>query len=240
MTLTSGKSGRYKYYKCTNRLSKGNAHCPSGNIPMQKLDELVLAHLTERTFTPERLQLMLHEARTLLRERSSGAGGKLGPLQAELKRTENRLSRLYDALESGVVTLDDTFQRRTQQAKAARESVLIEMAGLRRRQALPAARILPSQVAAFSKVLRARLRDRASGFAKDYLRAVVDEIRVEGNAAAISGSYERLIAAVAKEKEDTVQVPSFMRDWRARSDSNARPLGSYSDKTAAGAGITSQ
>ena len=39
-------------------------------------------------------------------------------------------------------------------------------------------------------------RDRASGFAKDYLRALVDEIRVEGNAATISGSYERLIAAV--------------------------------------------
>ncbi len=61
-------------------------------------------------------------------------------------------------------------------------------------------RILPSHVAAFSKVIRAKLRDRASGFAKDYLRAVVDEIRVEGNAATITGSYERLIAAVASKK----------------------------------------
>ena len=114
----------------------------------------------------------------------------------------------------------DTFQRRAQQAKAARESVLIEMAGVRRRQALPAARIPPNQVAAFSKLLRARLRDRASGFAKDYLRALVDEIRVEGNAATISGSYERLIAAVVKEKEDTVLVPSFTPDWRPHGDSN--------------------
>jgi len=61
---------------------------------------------------------------------------------------------------------------------------------------------------------------QASGFAKDYLRAVVDEIRIEGNAATFSGSYEQLIAAMAKEKEDTALVPSFMRDWRPDGDSN--------------------
>ena len=187
---------------------------------MQKLDELVLARLIERAFTPERLQLMLCEARRLLRERRSGDQDKLGKLQAELKRAENRLNRLYEALESGVVTVDETFQRRAQQAKAARESVLIEMAGLRRRQGLPAARVDPSSVVAFSKVLRAKLRDRSCGLARDYLRSVVDEIRIEGNAATISGSYERLIAAVAKEKEDTVQVPSFMPVWRPHGDSN--------------------
>ena len=94
------------------------------------------------------------------------------------------------------------------------------MAGLRRRHALPLARVLPSQVSAFSKVIRAKLRDRSSTFAKDYLRSVVDEVRVEGNTATISGSYERLIAAVANKKEGTVTVPSFMRHWRARQESN--------------------
>ena len=46
---------------------------------------------------------------------------------------------------------------------------------------MPLARVLPSQIAAFSEVTRPRLRDRTSGFAKDYLRAVVDEVRIEGN-----------------------------------------------------------
>ncbi len=220
MTLTTGKSGRYRYYKCTNRLSKGNAQCASANVPMEKLDELVIERLADRAFTPERLQLMLAEARHLLNARQSEDKAKLATLQADLKRAEGRLNRLYDALETGVVELDDTFQRRAHQAKAGRESVLIEMAGLRRRQALPLARILPSHVAAFSKVIRARLRDKSSGFAKDYLRAVVDEIRIEGKAATISGSYERLVAAVANKKEGTGLVPSFMREWRARQESN--------------------
>ena len=81
-----------------------------------------------------------------------------------------------------------------------------------------------------------KLRDRSSGFAKDYLRSVVDEIRVEGNAATISGSYERLIAAVAKENEDTDQVPSFMRDWRriANSHKGRRTIRCCSPGTTAG------
>ncbi|MEK7437837.1 MAG: hypothetical protein AAB150_13255 [Pseudomonadota bacterium] len=98
--------------------------------------------------------------------------------------------------------------------------MLIEMASLRRRHALPLARVLPIQVSAFSKVIRAKLRDRSSTFAKDYLRSVVDEVRIEGKAAIVSGGYERLIAAVANKKQDIVPVPSFMRGWRARQESN--------------------
>ena len=84
-------------------------------------------------------------------------------------------------------------------------------------------RIVPSQVHAFSKALRAKLQDRNSTFAKDYLRAVVGETRVTGNTAVISGSYAQLMAAVAQKKTEDKQVPSFMRDWRARQDSNPRP-----------------
>jgi hypothetical protein len=65
------------------------------------------------------------------------------------------------------------------------------MAGIRRSQALPAA---------FGKVIRAKLRDRSSTFARDNLRALVSEIRVCGTTTTISGSYERLLSAVGKKK----------------------------------------
>lgn len=53
----------------------------------------------------------------------------------------------------------------------------------------------------------------------------VDEIRVEGNAATISGHYERLIAAVVKEEEDTAQVPSLMPDRRVEPFRSTRCAG---------------
>jgi site-specific DNA recombinase len=81
-------------------------------------------------------------------------------------------------------------------------------------------------VEAFSKVIRAKLRDPNLTFAKDYLGALLDEVRIVGNTATITGSNAALLLAVAGKKKGTDEVPSFMREWRARQDSNPRPLGS--------------
>jgi hypothetical protein len=59
---------------------------------------------------------------------------KIAILQGELRKADERLSKIYEAVESGILPLDGTLQRRVQLAKASRENVLIEIAGLRRRQ----------------------------------------------------------------------------------------------------------
>jgi site-specific DNA recombinase len=226
MTLTTGKSGKYRYYKCTTRVNKGNDQCGSANIPMEKLDELVLEQLATRVFAPQRLQVILTEARRGIRARTATDRQKIATLQGELRKADERLSRLYEAVETGILPLDETLQRRIQQAKNARENVLIAIAGLRRLQTLPVERILPSQVAAFGDLIGKRLRDRSSSFGRDYLRAVVDKVVVNGDTATISGSNARLMRAVAAKKPLVGQVPSFIHDWCARRDSNPRPPGS--------------
>ncbi len=226
MTLTTGKSGRYRYYKCTRRVNKGNAQCPGRNLGVAMLDELVLFQLEGRVFTPGKLGEILTVARRQLRERTAADRQKLAHLQNELRKADERLGRLYEAVESGLLPLDETLQKRVQQAKAAREGVLVEMAGLRRLQLLPVDRVLPSQVEAFSKVVRAKLRDRSSSFARDYLHAVVDSVVVGDDTATITGSHAKLMRAIGEKKMGTGQVPRFIPDWRARRDSNSRPSGS--------------
>ena len=70
----------------------------------------------------------------------------------------------------------------------------------------------------------------SNGFGKAYLRLLVDEIRLEGNQLTISGSYAELGHAFGMlEKLRLGEVPSLVPVWRARQDSNPRPLGSYSE-----------
>jgi len=95
MTLTTGKSGRYRYYKCTRRVNKGNAHCPGRNRRVEILDGLVLAELEGRVFTPAKLREILMVARRQIRERAADDRRKLARLQAELRKAEDRLARLY-------------------------------------------------------------------------------------------------------------------------------------------------
>ena len=95
----------------------------------------------------------------------------------------------------------------------------------KRQHVAPVERILPSDIDAFSKAIRTKLRNK--DFAKRYLRLLVDEIVVSGNTATMKGSYAALTSAITAIKKGTSgEVPCFNVDWRARSDSNARPLGS--------------
>jgi len=97
---------------------------------MELLDERVLSALDGRVFTPAKLREILKMARRQLRERTAADRQKLAHLQADLRKAEGRLGRLYEAVESGLLPLDETMQPRVQQAEAGREAVLVEMAGL--------------------------------------------------------------------------------------------------------------
>ena len=118
---------------------------------------------------------------------------------------------------------DEPLQKRSQELKSVRESLLIELAGSRRNHAALVERILPSNIEVFSKAIREKLKDKE--FAKRYLHVLVDEIVVSGDTATMKGSYARLANAIAETKKGTSEeVPSFIKNWRARHDSNVRPL----------------
>lgn len=228
MTLVTGKSGKYRYYKCTSRHSQGNHACTSGNLPMENLDELVLGKLADQIFAPERLQVMMTALRKHIHSSKNGQQTRINELNRQIKQIEKKQENMWQAIENGMPS-DDTFHRRAQQLKAAREALFIELAGVRRDTSVPAIEYLKaSQVDVFGKVLREKLLAKGSPLAKSYLNILVDEIVIVDKTATIKGSYAALADTMQKIKKGNLnnQVPSFMPNWCARSDSNARPLGS--------------
>ena len=224
MTLVTGKSGRYKYYKCTSRQNKGNHACTSGNFSMEKTDQQVLNKLADQVFTPERVTNMMTALRKRVRAGKDNQQERINQLNRQLKITEERQHRLLDAIETGIVDLDDTVQRRAQQLKSAREALLIELAGVRREHPFPVEHIKASQVYMFAKTLKAKLLAKDSAIAKSYLNLLVDQIIIKDDAATMKGSYRALAnaAALGEIKVGHLkQVPTSMHDWCARRDSNS-------------------
>ena len=224
MTLVTGKSGRYKYYKCTTRQNKGNHVCSSGNHPMEATDQQVLNKLADKVFTPERVHSMMTSLRKRIKSSKDIQQQRLNELNRQLKAIEERQHRLLDAIETGVIGLDETTQRRAQQLKSAREALLIEQAGVRREHSLPVDQLKASQVEMFAKTLKAKLLAKDSAIAKSYLNLLVDEIVVKDNTATMKGSYGALAHAVTigdKKVGHLKQVPTSISDWCARRDSNS-------------------
>lgn len=160
---------------------------------MEKLDDLVLAKLADQVFAPERLQTMMEVLRKRIQSSKTGQQTKINDLNRQLKKIEERQQRLLGAIETGIIDLDETTQRRAQQLKISREALFIELAGVRRDTSLPAVEYLKaSQVDIFGKVLQKKLLAKGSPLAKSYLNALVEEIVVGDKTATIKVSYAAL------------------------------------------------
>ena len=223
MTTATGKGGRYQYYKCNTRISRGAGACRTPPVNMQKMDNLVLTAFADKVLTPERLKAMLQEMKQHLKQANSGQDETLRTLKKELIELETATNRLYEAVEKGLLPMDDMLKVRAQKLKSRRDAVLIEVAGSKRIKELPVALITARQLDAFSTSLRVRVLDRTAGFSKRYLREFVSEIRFDGERVVMRGKKAALLAAASQKEMGTSCVPSSATNWLLDLGSNQGP-----------------
>ncbi|MDD2324999.1 MAG: recombinase family protein [Alphaproteobacteria bacterium] len=213
MTITTGKSGQYAYYKCTNRMSKGNASCPSRNIPTDKLEGLVLDAFRQKICTADYLKGLLNDLRAEVAKGGGTDKGRIKKLETELKTVEQAQNRLLEAIERGALDFDMVGDR-AHQNKARKENLLLEIASLKRKQQMPLAVISPQKIDAFTRVIRDRLTV-PSVFSRAYLKAAVSEIRIKDQEMTIRGSRSSMVSLISNGGNiNTGEVPSFISQWR--------------------------
>jgi site-specific DNA recombinase len=225
MTLMTGKSGQYRYYKCTTKKHKGSHLCSTPNIPMDKLDDLVRKQLSERVFNPKRVGNLIQSLRQHIKAHEYGDNSALFALQRSVKDSEKALDRLYKGVETGVIEVDETLKNRIKILKNKRDGILMRVSELERKKSLPIGKITQNQITAFSNALKSRFKDPNSDFGKGYLKFLISEIRVEKKQLIVKGSKRALAEVVSSlNPENTATtVPSSILDWRSRKDSNLRP-----------------
>ncbi|MBU6441247.1 MAG: recombinase zinc beta ribbon domain-containing protein [Betaproteobacteria bacterium] len=224
MTLMTGKGGKYRYYKCNTRIGQHSKACTTPAIPTQKLDNLVLTALADKVLTPDRLKVMLKELQAQLEASRGKQGSAVQATQRELNELETGLNRLYEAVERGLIPMDDMLGQRVQALKAQRESVLGEMARSKQAEASPLSALSSAQLAAFATSMRSRLLDRSNGFPKAYLQALVSEIVYDGEKVLMQGRKAAALEAAAGKKMGTFgKVPTFRHDWLPDLGSNQGP-----------------
>src|SRR5690348_6250895 len=222
MTLATGKGGRYRYYKCNTRIGKGIDYCTSKNLPMQKLDAMVLNSLADRVFTAARVRLMLEALARQAKDSGREQQRQLETLNRELAAVTRGMKRLYEGIETGVLKLDDTLRQRTDKLQAQRQAILTDIARLKTKATVPAHILQKKHIDAFTRLVREKLLENGA-FAKEYLRLLVQEIRVNKREVRITGSYAALAQAAAGNPDDVMGVPRFAPKWLPDQGSNLGP-----------------
>ena len=219
--LTTGKSNQYRYYSCASQALKGDCACGEPiRIPERNLDAIVTGALSERLFEPQRLRGLLVEAIKLSRGNNKGDLSDLKLLRRELKESDRKVARLFEALTNGDVGDTKGFRDHQAELEGRRDELARLIAVKERDLSLPAGRLTNGQVERSGKALSALLQDGPKAFRKEYMRLLVHSVEVTKDEVRISGSKAALAAAVQAQKSNIPQVSGFVREWRTRQDSN--------------------
>ena len=189
---------------------------------MAALDGMVLEHLADRLFTPERLTGLLEAYIARSAEADATRRQRLGQARLRATEIEGKLTRLVQLVAQGLLepddpALGDELTRLKAQRGLAQEEV-------RRLEVSKAGNqtITPEKIARFSETLRKALHADDTVFRKAYLRLFVDEVVVGERELQMRGPTGALASAVgaAGIPPPAEMVPSFILDWRPVRDSN--------------------
>jgi site-specific DNA recombinase len=220
LMLSTSKRGQYRYYTCAATRLKGKTACKvPTSIPEAQLNQLVLGALADQLLTPERLVILLREA---IRHRHSLAANhatQRAALRSSLKNAEAQIERLLGAVADG--TIPDMVLLRTkmnelnaQRDECTRHLQILDTDLPELRHALS-----KQQAVTVAAALKRRLLDAPRALQRRYVRGLVSEIVVNRDMAVISGP-RAAIAAYTSDPSRLGSVPSFVREWRTRQDSN--------------------
>ena len=228
MTLRTGRGsagGTYRYYTCSTKARQGKTGCAGRSFPMDKLDDLVASHLEERLLQPKRLETILGNLLDRREERAERRREHLAELNRRITETDQRLNRLYDAIEAGLADLNDSVLkdrmaglkaiRDQAQADAARIQMTLDSSGNQS--------ITVDMIGAFANEARNGLRLEGGGYRRDHLRAFAQRVEVADTEVSIMGSKSELLrtlVAASRGKSAAFGVHSFVLKWRTRHDSN--------------------
>ena len=113
------KSGQFFYYGCNNHYKKGKKVCDAQMISKGKLEGFVLDRIKENILTEDNLKQLVDLVNEELRKNSSLYEEQLDQIDGQLGKVSNKLAKLYAALETDKVDIDDLAPRlkqlRTQQ-----------------------------------------------------------------------------------------------------------------------------
>ncbi|EBV3600189.1 recombinase family protein, partial [Salmonella enterica subsp. enterica serovar Virchow] len=149
----------------------------------------------------------------------------IAELNKRITDAEQRLHRLYDAIETGIADLNDAaLKDRVAGLTAIRDQAKVDVE--RAQAALDNSTnrsITPEMVGALAEEARKRIRLPDGGYRRDHLRSLAQRVEVADKEVRIMGSRAELLQALTASsgvESAKIGVPSSVLKWRTRQDSN--------------------
>ena len=105
------KSGRFSYYVCGTLLKKGAGACDAKYLNAQKFEEAVIKEIRSKILTRDNLRALAEMVSEEMDACAADYKKQLESVDIEMHDVSRRLGKLYDALETGVIDLQELAPR---------------------------------------------------------------------------------------------------------------------------------
>ena len=225
MSLETGKGGRFTYYNCSNYLRRGKSTGPGQRIRSAELERAILDHMASKLFTTERVREILRGVYTELRNMEKGREGQRKSLQRQLDLIQGKLTKQYEAIESGAVGLADVGER-IRDLKGQRGAIEAKITEIKTGSAIPLHIFQDESIARFQSMVKDMFLSEDRLAAKAYLKLFIEKIVINLPRIDISCKTEVLLAALDnKSAVRTSDILTADMNWLLSTDSNHGPAG---------------
>jgi site-specific DNA recombinase len=203
------KSGQFAYYVCSTLDKKGSGSCQAKYLNADKFEALVISKIREHILTRQNLIQLVKLVNEEMDSTMKLYHDELKSISEAAIDSNHRLERLYDAIETGKMNLDELaprireLQSRQEQLQARRIEIEAQMSD--RRVELTDLETISRYVEDLHDLLQeGSLTERRA-----FIRSFVREVRVTGYEATLTYSMPLLPEKVAIEKEGVLPTVRY-------------------------------
>ena len=106
MKVVSGKSGQHHYYTCSNFLNKGKHACTNKGFNINKIESFIVEALRQKVLTERHLKELVKIICEEFLVFKKNSVRDLDHIEKQLKNIDKRTKKLYEAIETGKLTLE--------------------------------------------------------------------------------------------------------------------------------------
>ena len=107
----AAKSGRFHYYVCSTAYRNGRSACGMASVPQVRVEDLVLDKVRELILQKKQIEALVKMTNEELRKSLKNLEARQSTLDSQLVDVDRRLERLYEALETRKLGLDELAPR---------------------------------------------------------------------------------------------------------------------------------
>lgn len=203
------KHGKFSYYVCGTLLKKGTGSCPARYVNGRELEDAVVDKIKEHILTEDNLKELVRLVNEEIDASSVEYRERLDIVLYELDDINQRLAKLYDALETSRLELDDLAPR-IQELRHRQVQLLSVKAELE--QKLSDRRVYLADmetVTHYMKDLRNLLDSSPLMERKSFIRSFIKEARVTGSEVALTYTIPMSLRGITDEEPAVLPIVQY-------------------------------